>query len=1052
MWPVLITGSREGIVPALARGISDMLGRRKPEESRPSQTVSELLDYATQVEASGDTVGLERLVKAVHKHATNEDGSGVLLIVDELGKLLEHASQRPDREDVFILQRLAEFAARSGDSPFVVIGLLHQGFHAYAERLPSVVRHEWDKVAGRFDEIVFDQPLAHTAALVSGALNIDPRGLPTVVHNAARVAARATAATGWLGGATTEATILDTARLYPLHPTLLPVLVRFFARFGQHERSLFGFLLSSEPFGLQAFSERPLESAAWYELANFYDYVRTVFGHRLAGASYRNNWLRVVATIDSAVGLSPLEERVLKTVSVLNLLDTEDLLATERAVTAALAPSRAKDIQGTIRNLIDRGLLFGRGRAGGYRLWPNSSVNLEHAFQSAVRAVGPIETVAGDLEPALDCDPVLARRHYVKCGTLRYFEVRYASAATLVESVEKPTEADGILLVALSDTETERQIAAHAATRAPFTERGDVLVAVTQPMLGLAPELQDLQYWQWIKNNTPELADDAHAAAEVARQFASAKRALGERLDGFVGLRKGTAADVSWFRQGQPLQAQGRGGLSALLSDICDQLYPKAPLITNELLNRNALSSAAVAARMRLIERLFTSGDQPLLGIDPNKAPPEKSMYYSVIAKGGVHVPDGDRFKVVEPAVSNDPLRLRPALDCIVKQIKDARGDRVTVADLLNSLKAPPYGVRAGVTPMLLGIVLGTRSHELAIYEHGTFLHRFGPSDFLRMTKAPAAFEIQHSQVEGVRLEVFNQLAAAFAAGVVGRRPDILDVVRPLCQFAAQLPEYTRRVGTLSQEALGVRDSLMSAREPASLIFRDLPQACGVGVFSPEHTGDQEDVQRFITTLRNAIGELRATYPELLTRIVDRVAEAVGVERHAFDRTRLAERAARVSLAAREPRLRSFALRLRDPGLSDEAWAEALASFVVSKPPSRWASGDEARFCEEIAALAELFYRLEAAAFSNSEITPIINAIRLNLTRGDGEDLVRVIEPRADEADLSQVADAFYGLLPQDHQARLVVLTRLLWKELSAVQGDEVALEQKPHLNPGRTS
>ena len=51
----------------------------------------------------------------------------------------------------------------------MLLGLLHQGFHAYAENLPSAVRHEWEKVAGRFDEIVFDQPLAHTAALVSGA-------------------------------------------------------------------------------------------------------------------------------------------------------------------------------------------------------------------------------------------------------------------------------------------------------------------------------------------------------------------------------------------------------------------------------------------------------------------------------------------------------------------------------------------------------------------------------------------------------------------------------------------------------------------------------------------------------------------------------------------------------------------------------------------------------------------------------------------------------------------------------------------------------------------
>lgn len=103
-------------------------------------------------------------------------------------------------------------------------------------------------------------------------------------------------------------------------PKLLPPLVRFFARYGQHERSLFGFLLSSEPFGLQAFAERKAGAQTWYGLAEFYDYVRSVFGHRLSGAaSYQTHWLRVAATVDTAQDLSSLEFRVLKTVAILNL-------------------------------------------------------------------------------------------------------------------------------------------------------------------------------------------------------------------------------------------------------------------------------------------------------------------------------------------------------------------------------------------------------------------------------------------------------------------------------------------------------------------------------------------------------------------------------------------------------------------------------------------------------------------------------------------------------------------------------------------------------------
>ena len=671
--PLLVTGSREGIVPALARGIAESLRRRKPAGGRIPKALAQLIDQAGQVEAEGDVAGLERLLDTVRTHA---DGSGVLLIIDELGKLLEHASRRHEHEDVYVLQRLAEMATRSGDRPFILLGMLHQGFHAYVERLPSAVRHEWDKVAGRFDEIVFDQPLAHTAALVAGALNVDPRRLPKTVHDAARDAASATAETGWVGGNVAAAAALDAARLYPLHPMILPVAVRFFARFGQHERSLFGFLLSSEPFAVQVFAVRRVAPDAWYGLAEFYDYVRAVFGHRLAGASYRNHWLRIVTTIDAAADLGLIEERILKVVAILNLLDAEDLLATDRAIAAALTPATRRDIDAATQVLVDRGLLFRRGRVNAYRLWPSSSLSLESAFETALRAVGPIEHVASALKPFLDQQPVLARRHYVEHGTLRYFEVRYADIGELAKAIQKETEADGLMVVALADTDAEREKALLAAKAPPFDERPDVLVSVVKevnvrlarpderrrwdatmaeqhplgfrgPLVGLAPDLQDVMCWQWVEDNTPELSHDSYASAEVARQLAFTRRALSSRLGNIAGLRSGTATDVRWLRAGQPEQVPPRGGLSALISGICDRLYPDAPQVTNELLNRNTLSSAAAAARMRLIEGLFQASNHPFLGIDPRKSPPEKSMYLSVIAKGGVHVPASDGYKVV---------------------------------------------------------------------------------------------------------------------------------------------------------------------------------------------------------------------------------------------------------------------------------------------------------------------------------------------------------------------------------------------------------------------
>ncbi len=64
---------------------------------------------------------------------------------------------------------------------------------------------------------------------------------------------------------------------------------------------------------------------------------------------------------------------------------------------------------------------------------------------------------------------------------------------------------------------------------------------------------------------------------------------------------------------------------------------PDAPRIQNELVNRRSLSSAAAAARMRLIERMFSNASEPLLGMDPAKKPPEMSMYLSVLQNTGLH-------------------------------------------------------------------------------------------------------------------------------------------------------------------------------------------------------------------------------------------------------------------------------------------------------------------------------------------------------------------------------------------------------------------------------
>ena len=1046
MVPVLVTGAREPFVPAVARAVGCAL-ERLHGRGHNNRTVRDLQAQAASVAMSANPSQLLDLLDGVAHSGVGSGYSGVLLVLDELGKFLEYAALCPDQEDVYVLQRLAEHAGRSNDSPLVVLGLLHQGFHAYAENLPSTTRLEWEKVAGRYEEITFDQPLAHVSALVAGALNIDQTVVPKDVADAASHVRAATLETVWYGA---SGSTLSPLELYPLHPTLLPVLVRFFARFGQHERSLFSFLLSSEPFGLQSFAERPANGHTWYRLADFYDYIRSTFGHRLAGASYRSHWLRIIETIDRMAEMEALELSILKTVAVLNLLDAEHLLANRAVLEAALTDGGVTGaVRQAVASLKRRGLLFDRGVAGGYCLWPSTSINLESAFEAAKRVIGPVDRVSAYLRPYLDEGPVLARRHYIETGTLRHFEVRYADPASLLDTFERATDADGLVIVILCDTLIERDVALAGTMACELAERPEVIVAVPPPIQGVGGEALDALAWQWVLDNTQELAQDSYATAEVSRQVSTSRRRLLRSLSTLFGIRGKSLSEVVWRHQGRRIDPPEKGGVSAILSNICDELYQDAPLIRNELLNRRTLSSAASAARLRLIERLFSGTDRPSLGMETGKAPPEKSMYLSVLQSGNVHREEAGGFVLTEPPEGADPLHLRPALGQILVMIEQANGRCVPVTEILDALQSRPFGVREGVAPLLLAITLVSHDHEIAVYEDGTFMQQFDSPGFLRLMKRPSVFDLQLCRVIGVRAEIFSLLARVFAGEHPsnGRDHELLDVVRPLSTFAAQLPEYTRRSSTLPNPAKDVRDALVTAREPATLIFETLPIACGHDPFPLYGVADVSLAGRFVDVLRDAMASLRAAYPQLLERIRRQIALGLTDEKVCPERPQVAQRASRVLVAVREPRLQTFARCLADAALSDDSWAERVGSFVVSKPPAQWTAADEARAIYEIELLSALFCRVEATAFSSGEYDPQANAVRLGLTNSDGSEVARVVRIRdEDEADVQEWTAKLEQVLGEVTTFKLAAISRVLWNGLNGDSLGRPPISSSDHL------
>lgn len=1036
--PVLVVGSRvpltQSVLAALARSL-----RQEGTRGRRPQLLDRIDRALAARPTSADDLVLDLIGEAAAYVCETERAGGLLLILDELGKFLEHAALRPDQQDIYFLQRLAENAARSGDVPVFVLGLLHQGFSAYAAHVSELARREWEKVAGRYSEVLFNQPLEQLAQLAAQALGVRSDRLPSAVQRRAKSAMQSTLDLGWYGPLANRAALLDLApRLYPLHPTVLPVASKIFTRFGQNERSFFGFLLSDEPLALRAFSERTNSLGEFYRLHNLYDYARASMGLVLATASYRSHW----NLIDSLVASFPVEDtqslHVLKTVGVINLIDDQGILATDRSIETAVAGWSELECEATKRATaaLQKGkrVLYHRGAAGGLCLWPYTSVNVEQAYQDARRASDLPAKLAPLLGSYMDVSPFVARRHYIETGNFRVFTVSQILVHDVATKLATASTADGEIVIVMPETAEERQAAIAAASDPASAARPDILIAVTQPLSTLNNLLTEVRCWEWVAANTPELSGDAFAAEEVSRQISASHRIVAERVRDLVGIGpSASAADVAWYRASKRQSIVNGREFVTLLSTICDELYPKAPIVQNELINRNILSSAAAAARMRLVERLLSSASEPYLGLDEHKSPPEKSMYLSVLERGRLHRRVRGVWSIAAPPPNDDPLRLRPTFQR-VRELLEAKPDaRVPVSQILRELAMPPFGVRAGLAPLLLAVLIAAHDDELAVYENDTFLERVGSLEIQRLIKAPESFSMQLCKIAGVRAAVFDALLRILRVECTeSQQPTLLNVVRPLCVFASKLPSYTAKTRFLSNISLAVRNSLLNAREPATLLFVDLPKACGFEPFFADSSKSSARVRAFAATLRGAIDELRAAYPKLLESMRAQLTSAFDPPGSPGDlRKTLATAAENLAFRVADIRLKGFCLRLADHTLGNSEWLEALGAFICAKPPSRWSDLDVEFFNTELARLVALFRRVQATSFGESQ-TSNTAAVRIAVTFSDGSDVAQVVQLVPDEEPkAAELEAAISRILAADGRIAIVAASRALKRALT---------------------
>jgi hypothetical protein len=861
---VLLTGSPEPLSARLATALwrgarefwRDRLGRRPT-------ILGTLESLAQRSKILSSDIG--PVIGQLQDAVAAAGGNGLLLVFDELGKFLEYGA-RHGANDIYLLQSLAEHAVAHHAAPLNLVVLLHQSFEQYAQRLGEALRNEWSKVQGRFENIPFleapEQVLRIVAAACRQSLNPDELAL---VRQDAQRAATILLAERALPAALglTEATDL-LAACYPLHPVAALLLPPLCQRVAQNERTLFSYLGSQEPHGFREILGRLQQVGETVSPAEIYDYF--IHNQPAASTSHHTHrrWNEVVTAVERLGDAPPAQIALLKAIGLLNIIGAQgNLKASPELIALCFEAGAGDQPQALIDELLARSIIQFRRFSNEYRVWAGSDFDLEGELASARAELGQIDLVT-TLTQRPPPRPLVARRHSIGTGTLRYFQPvytdldrcagsaapAYASGSGAPPRRDLSIDADPFvprLLLVLLDSDDTPDDVPEVLSALPA---GNLAVACTNAG-ALRDALIDAMAFEAVRAHAQGLQGDPVAQHELREQHAMAER----RLDQGLSQVFEHPGEGRWYWQGQELPIGDKGDLQRALSRALDDLYGQAPSMRNELIDRDQPSSQAAAGRNKLLAAMLAHAEQEDLGID--KFPPEKAMYRALLRAPGLHrLKDGawGFHRPPEP----DPYRFGQVFSAIDDQLLADEGRPLGLPPLFARLSAPPYGLKAGTLPIILMAYYLANQREIALYEDNVFCPALGTEHMELLARRPERFSIERFRLQGGRLVLFRK----YLQTIVGQIPEpatLLDIIRPLAKFMRSLPPYAHKATHLSDAAVAIRDTFPRARGPAALLFETLPRACG---FAPIAIASQDEgeMDDYLRALVSGLRELREAY------------------------------------------------------------------------------------------------------------------------------------------------------------------------------------------------
>ena len=824
-------------------------------------SLEQLLISKLSKKARGDNA--MEMLRNYH-HRLMKDRKMLVIVVDEFGKVLEHAAKNEVEKELYFMQQLAEFANMPSRN-ILLLTTLHQNFSAYASRLTTAQKNEWTKVKGRFQEVVFAEPVEQLLYMAAKSLENCSANNSNQTHFLFELAKDC----HFISPTLKEDTI---GKLYPLDAFSAMVLTKSIQKYGQNERSLFSFLNAQ---GANSLSNFIPTASCTYNMSVVYDYLVANFHSYLAEANADSmGWSAIQiamervesANWDNALAMTSAIKTV-KAVGLLNLFGGAGFSMGQSQLTSymqqAMSIENADDI---INELIRLRIIRYAEYKHRFILFEGTDVNIEEEIAKASTIVPLPVNPVDSLRVVFNSRVAPVKAYYYHSGTPRYFE--YALYDELLD-ITPVGDVDGYIeLIFSTANDIDEQVHSFSNTCSHA-----IIFAVFHQTDALIAHLHKMQVYQYIIDKVLIDKADNVALREIGNLKFYEQSLLNKDLKDSLF----TYGDkVTWLYKGKKQNINSQRDFNAMLSAVCKDIYPLTPIISNELINRHKLSGSISAARVKYLQALTADADKEDLGWEKGKFPPEKTIYYTLLKTTGLH--RGGQF--ADAPTSEGIKSLWKACEDFLHSTQDKPRK---VSELIKILSEQPYKMKMGVLDFWIPTYLYIKRLDYSLFgSNGAYIPDINMEFFDLLKKHPSDFTVKAYAEDGVKMEFYNQYRKFIN---VGESKDIkgdkfIETIKPFFFFYSHLNDYAKHTRKFDHvTTLRFRDVLAKAKDPEKTFFEDLPEALGYDKTSL-HSADF--VANYCNIIQKAVRELRSCYRSLIDRIEGQLIERLDLQEYEY--------------------------------------------------------------------------------------------------------------------------------------------------------------------------